>query len=545
MKGILITIIIGILVSGSIQGQDWKRYPYTPEGSLVSFPADEGRHPGESSEWWYMAGHLTGLETGNPYSFMVSYFYYPAFGYDGFRILNIARENTGEFFSDAQGLNYTSMSEDSLNIEATLMFGNSESWTYQIDNSGRAKPFDYEVEAAAADGGLHLSSRSLKNPLILGDSGYFNQGASAYTYYYSFTENMINGSITFGDISEEVSGTAWIDKQYGTFSPASEEFYEWFSVNLSNGVDFVFWELFTIQNQIPDTSTYRHMSVWEDSTTQFTTHDFQLERLAYAYMPDGEMCYSQSWHLTSLEPQMDLIISTIHAHADVQLPFRFYEGATSITGTVNGASVTGRGFTELVKSYEAPEPAILYPQGGTWKDSLRLGWTLLNPDDGYNLSYDLEYSTDQGTTYEYIFQGLSANKYTWADPGSLERGDSCWFRLTAHSPDRTLLGSTSSSHPSIYEPDSTTSIEPDPSNRMPDFQIFPIPASELLTVKLDEQGSFRYSIYNSSGVLMSSGSEQHPAKQTKISISGMDPGIYMIVFETKEGYSRAKKFIIE
>ncbi len=327
----------------------------------------------------------------------------------------------GNSSTDAQGLNYTDMSEDSLNIQATLMFGTTESWVYQSDSMGRSRPFDYEIIASAADGGLQLSSESLKNPLILGDSGYFNQGASAYTYYYSFTENKINGSILFGEISEEVSGTAWIDKQYGTFSPATEEYYEWFSVNLSNGMDLVVWDLFTAQNQLPDLSAYRHMSVWQDSATQFTTHDYQMERLSYAYMPDGAMCYAQSWHLSSEEMQMDLIITTLNSHGDVQLPFRFYEGATSVSGTVNGVPVTGRGFAELVKSYEAPEPAILYPQGGTWKDSLRIGWTLLNPDDGYNLSYDLEYSTDNGSSYQYIEQGIQEKEYMWVDPGTLER----------------------------------------------------------------------------------------------------------------------------
>ena len=34
--------------------QDWKVYPHTPEGSRISFPKDEGRHPNDSVEWWYI-----------------------------------------------------------------------------------------------------------------------------------------------------------------------------------------------------------------------------------------------------------------------------------------------------------------------------------------------------------------------------------------------------------------------------------------------------------------------------------------------------------
>ncbi len=255
-------LVLGIGLVPGVEGQAWKQYPYTPEGSLITFPADEGRHPDESTEWWYISGHLTGKETGTPYSFMVSYFYFPALGYDGFRILNIARDDTGEFFSDAQGLNYTALGVDSLEIRATLMYGTTESWVYQTDTLGKVRPFDYEIFASATAGGVELSSESLKNPLILGDSGYFNQG-SDYTYYYSFTENTISGSIRFGEISEEVTGTAWIDKQYGDYNPASEERYEWFSVNLSNGMDLVLWDIFTARTSCLIIPTYRHMSVWD------------------------------------------------------------------------------------------------------------------------------------------------------------------------------------------------------------------------------------------------------------------------------------------
>ena len=117
-----------------------------------------------------------GLETGNPYSFMVSYFYYPALGYDGFRILNIARDDTGEFFSDAQGLNYTALGEDSLDIRATLMYGTSESWIYQTDTSGKAMPFDYEINASATGGWTSIIQRGLEESADPGRQWLFQPG---------------------------------------------------------------------------------------------------------------------------------------------------------------------------------------------------------------------------------------------------------------------------------------------------------------------------------------------------------------------------------
>ncbi|MBS0011784.1 MAG: hypothetical protein KFF49_10270, partial [Bacteroidales bacterium] len=82
-------IIILLFCSHTLFAQSWKVYPYNPEGSLISFPDDEGRHPDEPVEWWYTTGHLTGGSTGKRYSYMLSYFYRPVSVFDGFRIFNI------------------------------------------------------------------------------------------------------------------------------------------------------------------------------------------------------------------------------------------------------------------------------------------------------------------------------------------------------------------------------------------------------------------------------------------------------------------------
>ncbi len=57
---IYLFIIYYVFAVSSGFSQAWKQYPYLPEGSLISFPADAGHHTGENVEWWYTSGHLTG-----------------------------------------------------------------------------------------------------------------------------------------------------------------------------------------------------------------------------------------------------------------------------------------------------------------------------------------------------------------------------------------------------------------------------------------------------------------------------------------------------
>ena len=132
----------------TLLSQDWKAYPHTPEGSLISFPVDEGWHPDELIEWWYIAGHLVGESSGTPYSFMLTYFYYPGdtFGirYDGFRILNLSNDDTGVFHSESMPvLNYMDLATGQLHIDARLFNGVSEHWYHKEENGGTLIPFEY------------------------------------------------------------------------------------------------------------------------------------------------------------------------------------------------------------------------------------------------------------------------------------------------------------------------------------------------------------------------------------------------------------------
>ncbi|MBO6630541.1 MAG: carotenoid 1,2-hydratase, partial [Psychroserpens sp.] len=360
-----------------LTAQDWKVYPYTPAGQ-VAFPVDEGRHAAEPIEWWYTAGHVVGQTSGKSYSFMYTFFHYPQSTFDGFRILNITDDDTGTFYQDVLPLNYTTLSTTGFDIEASVFLAGIETWRNKVDGGNQPIPFEYELFASTAQAGLDIDLVTTKRPLILGDDGFLNQGIVNYTYYFSQTANTVSGNLTFNGVTEPVVGTAWIDRQYGNFNPLTGEKYEWFSMQLSNGMDLNLWNIFTPDRLIPDDEKYKILSAYVDESTQYTTDDFQIERLAYNCMPDEVMCYSKQWRLTSVVNNIDLVISTLHDNTEVQLPFRFFEGATSVSGTVNGVAVTGIGFAELLHSYEDPAITVTSPIDGTYDPSNAITWDLDN-----------------------------------------------------------------------------------------------------------------------------------------------------------------------
>jgi predicted secreted hydrolase len=450
-----------VLASHCSFAQSWKTYPYKPKGSLLTFPKDEGRHDGEPIEWWYTAGQLTAA-SGKTYSYMLTYFYYPALSFDGFRILNITDDATGKFYSETKPARYTSLSGSRLDVHAAIYTGGDEEWMTKKDIEGNLVPFEYSIKAASSDVSLDLDYKSLKRPLILGDSGYLKEGNGSYTYYYSQTRNEVSGKITVNGITENVTGTSWIDRQYGDFNPWTGEKYEWFLLQLSNGMDINLWNIFTPDNRIPGDKKYRILSAYVNDSTQYTTSDFKIERLGFNWMPDSQMCYSDKWRLTSEKNKINVVITTAHNNSEVQLPFRFFEGATGISGTVNGVDVTGFGFAELLHSYAAPNVLIKYPQADEFNVEIPVSWQLQNPDDGMPVTYDLSYSINNKASFQPIAEAIADTFYLWKN-ADVKTGDIIWFKITAHSVDNNLKGTvTSETASKVISTNSTIKLLPNP-----------------------------------------------------------------------------------
>ena len=431
---LLLTFLLSCILTS--YAQTWNQYPYAPAGTNLTFPADEGYHPGEPVEWWYTIGHVVGATSGKDYSYMLTYFYYPQFGFDGFRIFNLSDDVTETFFAETLPVNYGTMAQDHLEIVANVVTAGTEQWVTRTEGLDLV-PFSYHVEAAQANGSINLDYEPAKRPLILDTTGFFYQGATGYTYYYSQTMLNVSGSMTIDGVTEDVSGTAWIDRQWGQFNPNNGEKYEWFCVQLDNGMDMNIWNIFDSNNQIPDLPTYQLTSIYVDETNDINTHDFEFDRQTFVYTPDSAKVYPQQWHF--VYDSIDIMITTLYPNSEVSLPFRFYEGTTSITGMVGNTPVTGVGFAELLHSYSKPIVNAVVPADGiSWAPGL-VDWELANPEGGRDIWYDVEYSTDNKQSWSSIATGIIETEAAW-DAAGVSYGTEVWLRITAYSIDHTLTG---------------------------------------------------------------------------------------------------------
>ncbi|HHH54367.1 MAG TPA: carotenoid 1,2-hydratase, partial [Bacteroidetes bacterium] len=432
----VILLILMLFSTFNLLSQEWKNYPYSPNNSLISFPNDEGRHIEEPTEWWYVFSHLKGKSSGNDYTFMLTFFYRDTLIFDGLRIFNITNENTGEFFPDFKPVNYIKNEEDHLEIVANLQ-DHIETWKTKKDSTGKLIPFEYSLHASSKDAVLDIDMNVIKRPLILADSGYLFQGKNNYTYYYSFTGIEMNGFLTINNIKEKVSGIGWFDKQYGNFHPEVGEKYEWFSLQLSNGMDINTWNIFTLDNKLPFDPKYRLFNAYINDSTSLNTSQFNIEHISYFYSPDSSRIYGEKFRLTQDSLDLDLNIVVQNPNCEPIFPFPFYEGPIYINGSVGAESVTGKGFAELLHYYKFPIIEFIEPSG-YWDYSIPITWTLKNPDDGRPLTYDLLIKNLGETQYTHIAQNLKDTVFM-LDTALLDLNTAYSFMVTASSKDSFLV----------------------------------------------------------------------------------------------------------
>lgn len=516
MKLVVCTFLL-LLTVPYAKAQAWKTYPFEPVNSLISFPLDEGRHDSEPIEWWYSVGHFTGKDTGTPYSYMLCYFYTQQFIYDGFRIFSLCNDKTGEFYTESLPLQYTDLSTNRMNLNAMvgLLDTRSETWKNVTDNEEIPIAFVYEQKAEAEGFAINFKHESEKSPLIVADSGYLYIGEGAYSYYYSQTRNLLSGSLTLDGVTEEIEGTSWFDRQYGNFVIAQDNSYEWFSIQLSNGTELLVYNVFTSDGRIPDLKQNRILALTDSANNQFTSSDFNIERLAYKYTQDIERCYAQKWRIVSDTYKIDLTCSALHTSTEVQTPIRFYEGAMNISGTINGATVSGKGFAELIHHYEVPEVLFSNPVL-SGNDSLLLAWEILNKDEGNPLKYTLSYALNLEEKLNIIVQNFSDTSLNWELP-ELQNNDLLTFYIRAQSVDGTLFAEETAEYSHISS--RTNNVI----NRSL-IKIFPNPANSTLFFESDEEYILDLYTINGKKVITSGNIK---AKVFKQNIADLPPGLYI------------------
>jgi predicted secreted hydrolase len=303
----------------------------------VVLPDDDAPHD-VLSEWWYYTGHLQ-TESGKRYGFELVFF-------QAVRGRNPVGYAAHFAVTDHQR---RSFSYDERVGTTLRLQGDGE---YRLELGGWRMGGEGDEHYLLADGGgysIDLELRSVKPPALHGGIGWISFGPVGDSYYYSRTRMEVEGTITYGGVSERVTGLSWMDHQWGDFILVNGGGWDWFSVQLDDGSDL----MITILRDQPGSvaATYGTLLDAGGAATELAAEDIRVEATGEWRSPSTGIVYPSGWRIRLPGHGLDLAVEPVIPDQELETSastgVSYWEGEVEVSGTRDGVAVGGLGYVEL------------------------------------------------------------------------------------------------------------------------------------------------------------------------------------------------------
>ncbi len=306
----------------------------------VHLPKDESPHSAPV-EWWYFSGHLRGTDAaGHVHTYGYEYVIFQFLGvgpkplyYADLSIADLTRKT----------FHYAGK-EDSYTPPVTP--GKFElhdgAWTMS-GGSGRDA-----LDAGLSGYTLDLGLQTTEPAVLQGSCGIIPMGPIGSSYYYSWTSLKTTGTVTDHGVKIKVTGTSWMDHQWGALELASGAGWDWFSMQLSNGQQYMLYFIRNDKGTVVVTIGTRVADAGKD-VSHLSPASFSEKATGSWTSPATHITYGSGWKVTvpggTLTVTPDLLdqeVDLVSAQGVV-----YWEGDVTITGRIGGKAVSGVGYTEI------------------------------------------------------------------------------------------------------------------------------------------------------------------------------------------------------
>ncbi len=340
------------------------------------FPADHGPHPDFRTEWWYFTGNLESVE-GDAFGFQLTFFrnalhpepvelesaWATRQVYMGhFAVTDVPREAFHAYERFERGALGFAGAVGTASEPARVWIGDWEARllpgampSFRLRAAGEPG-----ADAMATDAGvaIDLVVTAMQPAVPQGDRGLSVKGPEPgnASYYYSLMRMAAEGTITVGGARHAVRGEAWLDREWSTNALSPElEGWDWFSIQLDDGAGLMLYRLRTGAGG----SSSHSAGTFVDPAgriTRLDADDFALEATGSWASPRGGR-YPSGWRVRVPGPGIQLRVEPRIRDQELDLAFRYWEGAVTVEGRRAGRAVSGRGYVELTGYAESPERA--------------------------------------------------------------------------------------------------------------------------------------------------------------------------------------------
>jgi len=318
----------------------------------LSFPSDHGPHPDFRTEWWYYTGNLR-TAAGRHVGFQLTFF---RIALAPGAVVRASAWATRQLYfahfavTDTAGGRFHAVTRSSR--EALGLAGASaspfrvwiEDWSAEGDGSSA------RLRASDGDVALDLELSAAKPVVAQGDRGLSRKGPEPgnASFYYSFTRMPARGIVRLGRETLEVSGEAWMDREWSTSALGSGvEGWDWFALQLDDGRELMFYLLRRRDGAIDPFSAGTLVAA-DGTTRALAPRDVRVETLAHWTSPRSGVRYPARWRLSVPSAALRLEIEPRLANQELIVGTRYWEGAVAVAGSAGDRPIAGQGYVELV-----------------------------------------------------------------------------------------------------------------------------------------------------------------------------------------------------
>jgi len=344
------------LISDTLAPDNYKGFKRVTGARVFKFPDDHGSHDQYQTEWWYFTGNVKTLE-GRKFGYELTFFRFAlAPGDDAVEKLSAwhSRQLYMAHFALTDVMAAKFYADERFSRAALGLAGaqqdHLEVWLYDWFAKSKSEAgFPMHLHAVNDLMSIDLTLDEIKPFVLQGKKG-LSQKSSAVgnaSYYYSNTRMATRGTLSIAQQPFPVAGESWMDHEWSTSSLSKAQLgWDWFALQLSDHSELMFYQ-FRRKDGKPDSNSSGALFTAGGRKIPLPFNAVQIRVDKHWKSPHSAVNYPAQWHLSVPGQQLELDIMPLLADQELNLRYRYWEGAVKVSGLKQGQAVSGQGYVEL------------------------------------------------------------------------------------------------------------------------------------------------------------------------------------------------------
>ncbi len=307
-------------------------------GKTFAFPADHGPHPFYRIEWWYVTANLmdsAGVAYGAQWT-LFRQAMQPGAQQEGWANQQIWMGHAAVTRADTHRYSeaFARGGVGQAGVEPKPFRAWIDSWQMRGLDAMRDETIaPLELTASGADFSYTLRLDADRTLVLQGDAGYSKKSERGQaSYYYSQPYFKAAGSITIDDKPVEVTGQAWMDREWSSQPLASDQTgWDWLSLHLSSGEKLMLFRL-----RQADGNNY-YSGNWilpAGKSEQLASADIEMTPTTFTELEGRKI--PTGWHVAIPRLALSFESVPLNAKSWMGTSFPYWEGPISFRGSHSG-----------------------------------------------------------------------------------------------------------------------------------------------------------------------------------------------------------------